>query len=101
MKTTKSFVTCQVRLSGARKDKLQEILSIWPKCIRFIGKPKIVAGAANRFTLIADVEYGPSWGGWESDIRRAIHRAIKKTGSTARLDFVNLNRRIIEERKSA
>ena len=100
MQPTKGKVTGQVRIWGAREAKLKEILALFKRCaVKIVSpQPTISLGTSNRHEMTMNVEYGPVWGGWESDVRKRVIRLIEKSGSTAKFDFVNLRRDIVETR---
>ena len=97
MQYTKGKVTCQVTLSGARMDKLVEIMRLIPRRVR-VSSVEFAAAPKNRNTVTFRAEYGPVWGGFEYDIRRAVRAAMRKSGSEARLDVKDLQRQVTERR---
>lgn len=97
MQKQKAISTCRVEMGNAKPSSHKKVLSLLSSKVR-IGKVSVSQVSSGRSTATIDVEYGPVWGNWESDIRNKFHFAIDKAGSTCTLYVTNFNRKVIENR---
>jgi hypothetical protein len=98
MQHEKAVIRGVIRLSKVRPEKLSQIIQAVPDHIRLLGTPVRVNGDHNRYTLEVAFEYGPVWGCYPYDIRRALHRARERSGSQAELMIDHYTRTVLERR---
>jgi len=98
MQKTKGLLTAEVQIQGGKLELLKQIESFLPGTIT-VRKKTIIPGPNNQNTISMDVEYGPVWGGWASDIRSHFTRAAIKSGTKATVMISRVKRTVVETRE--
>ena len=95
---TEGYITCQVRLTNGKEEKLKTVVENLSKNLR-VTDTNFIKQKNNQNSIIVNIEYGWVKGGAEYDVRRFFQNAVKQTGTAAQIELINYKRksRPIEE----
>jgi hypothetical protein len=97
MQKERAIATGVVKLSAAKRNKLEDVMSVMSKSVRITEK-RFIGTDRNSDVLTFKFEYGPVWGCWEDDVRKKVLQACVKAGTSPNFAVTKFERSIVERR---
>lgn len=97
---TRGLITATVEIQNGKIELLEKAVEHLAKqrSTNVISHKVVNIGKANQNSVIVHLQYGPVWGGWESDVRKHVTNAAVKAGTKATVTVKKLKRDIVAYR---